>query len=373
MARLCIVVLLLICCGCRKEVQSPQKGVQRTDGNGRTVTVSASPQRIICSGAGALRLVAYLNALDRVVGVESMEKDKVLFKGRPYYLANRELFATLPTIGDAGPGKVANPELIALLEPQPDVIIKTYASMGNNPDELSTKTRIPVFTVEYGNLTTQRETLFQSLSLLGELLGKEERADSVIAFFKGEIAALHRRTVAAPPSAQRDVYIGGIAYCGHRGVLSTDYCYAPFLFTNTPHVAAHHGDTPKGLAGNTHGDIGQEQLLKWNPEVLFIDLSTTNNPLCNGLQQLRTTAAYAGLPAVEAGEIYGLLPHNYYTTNYGSVLANCWYVGKTLYPEQFSDINVSQKADAIFSFLVGKPVFDQLNGTVDDNAFTKLQ
>ena len=55
-----------------------------------------------------------------------------------------------------------------------------------------------------------------------------------------------------------------------------------------------------------------------------------------------------------------------------SILANAYYVGKLLYPDQFTDIDPKQKADDIYQFLVGKPVFGPLNEAFGGVAFTKL-
>ncbi len=72
------------------------------DTAGRRVDVPADPQRIVCIGPGALRLIVYLEAQNRVVGVEEMEKANP--GGRPYWLAHPEL-AKLPRIGPGGPGR----------------------------------------------------------------------------------------------------------------------------------------------------------------------------------------------------------------------------------------------------------------------------
>ena len=47
-------------------------------------------------------------------------------------------------------------------------------------------------------------------------------------------------------------------------------------------------------------------------------------------------------------------------TNVGTALADAYYIGKVLYPERFNDINPEEKADEIYTFLVGKPVYEQM-------------
>ena len=53
---------------------SPASAMTVKDMAGRTFDLKTEPQRIICVGPGALRLITYLKALDWVVGIESMEK-----------------------------------------------------------------------------------------------------------------------------------------------------------------------------------------------------------------------------------------------------------------------------------------------------------
>jgi iron complex transport system substrate-binding protein len=70
--------------------------------------------------------------------------------------------------------------------------------------------------------------------------------------------------------------------------------------------------------------------------------------------------------------VYGLLPYKWYTKNFGSSLANAYFVGKVLYPEQFEDVNPSAKADDIYRFLVGKPVFGEMNAQFGRLAFKEV-
>ena len=40
-----------------------------------------------------------------------------------------------------------------------------------------------------------------------------------------------------------------------------------------------------------------------------------------------------------------------------------------LYPDRFRDVQPAAKADEIYEFLVGKPVFDQMNACFDNMAY----
>ncbi len=70
--------------------------------------------------------------------------------------------------------------------------------------------------------------------------------------------------------------------------------------------------------------------------------------------------------------MFGLLPYNSYAANFGSIFANAYFIGKILYPPAFADLEPTEKADEIYQFLVGKPVFEKVNHLLHEKAFSKL-
>lgn len=340
-----------------------------TDVLGRSVTVPVSPERIIGSGSGALRLIVYLQAQDRVVAVDSAERRvpdlAVLVSARPYSIANPQ-FQDMPVFGEFR--GMDNPELIAGLSPQPQVIFKVSPLSGPHPDQLTAKTGIPVVGLEYGNLTDKKDDFYATLRTMGQILGKSERAEEIVAFFERHLAELSRRTTDIPDDKRPACYIGGVASRGAHGFVSTEPGYPPFLYTNAKNVAALPGEKTSAVA-----QVSKEKLLEWDPEIIFVDLSTTTaGEQANSLYQLKNDPALSALTAVREGKIWGVLPYNSYTLNYGSVLANGYFVGKTLYPDRFEDIDPAAMADEIFTFLVGQPVFSRMNEGFSGRAFSKI-
>jgi iron complex transport system substrate-binding protein len=337
------------------------------DGMGRTVEVPKYPEYVICSGAGCLRLLVYLQAQDRIVAVDDMEKSRPMFKARPYSLANPQ-FDSYPLFGEFRGHD--NPELIAGLDPQPDVIFKTYGQMGSNPDELQEKTGIPVVVLNYGDLLGYREDLYRSLRLMGKILGKTGRAEEVIAFFDGIISDLDRRTSDIPDELKKSCYVGGIAIKGPHGLQSTEPAYPPFLLINAKSVAY---DPDKPLSELSHADIAKEKIVEWDPEVLFVDLATIQSGEASGaLYELRNDPAFKTLFAVRQGKVFGVLPYNWYTQNFGNTFADAYFIGTVLYPDQFSDINPDEKSDEIYTFLVGAPVFDEMDALFQNLVFKRI-
>ncbi len=367
---LALTALILSAFGCSNETpksEGPKAAtITVTDALGRAVQVPEKAARVICSGPGCLRYLTYLQAQDRAVAVDNIELRKTRIDARPYAMANPE-FDRLPMFGEFRGHD--NPELIAALEPQPQVIFKTYAKMGHDPVELQTKTGIPVVVLDYGDLGHRRAAMDASLRLMGKVLGVDDRAEAVIGFFDRTVADLEKRAASVAEQDRPTCYVGGIAFKGPHGFQSTEPGYPPFLFLNARNVAA----PAPGQALTEHADVAKEKLLEWNPETVFVDLSTIRaGATANSLHELATDPAYQHLAARKTGRIYGVLPYNWYTSNHGSTLADAYFIGTVLYPEAFKGVDPVTKADYIYRFLVGKPVFEGMNKAFGSLAFQRL-
>ncbi len=334
---------------------------QVVDTQGRSLILPETISKVICSGSGCLRLVTYFQAQDLVVAVDDIEKRKKSFDARPYSLANPQ-YKKLPVFG--GFRGYDDPEKILGLDPLPQVIFKTYSGMGYDPVELQEKTGIPVVILEYGDLGAGRSQLFKSLEVMGQVLGKPDRADELISFFTGQIRQLEARTAMG---TDLTCFVGGIAFKGPHGFQSTEPGYPPFEFVHAKNIAATQNLPKNSLR---HSSFSKERLLIEDPDILFLDLSTLQmGEDHGGLYELKNDTVYKNLTAVKTGQVYGVLPYNWYTRNFGSILADAWYIGKVLYPGQFEDIDPGRKADEIYEFLVSAPVFNQMNALFKEMAF----
>ncbi len=335
---------------------------QITDAGLRIVNIPQKIDRIICSGPGSLRLITYFDAQDLVVAVDDMETKKRKFDARPYFLANPQ-FKELPVFG--GFRGYDDPEKILGLKNFPQVIFKTYATMGYDPVELEQKTGIPVVILEYGDLFKNRKKFFNALNIIGQVLQKKSRAKELITFFNAHITELENRTKEF--ANKKTCFIGGIAFKGPHGFQSTEPSYPPFQFINAKNIASTGDMTGKSFH---HSNFSKEKILQADPDILFLDLSTLQmGEDHGGLHELKNDPVYKGLTAVTTNNVYGVLPYNWYTQNFGSILADAWYIGKILYPDRFADTDPEKKADDIYEFLVSKPVFDSMNSLFKNMVF----
>jgi iron complex transport system substrate-binding protein len=327
---------------------SEGKTVTVTDMAKRTVVVPFDPQRIIALSSGTLRLITYLQATDRLVGIEDFEKARSF--ARPYIIAHQEL-TRLPRIGPGGPGTInKEPDLEAVLQLKPDVIFISYMET-RNADDLQKKIGIPVVVLTHGRFASFDELVYDSLRVAGKILNKEKRADEVIAFIETSRKDLATRTTGIDDSTKPEVYIGAIGYKGVQGIESTDAGYTPLEWIGANNIVKKITDKKEHLF------VDKEQLLTLNPSIIFVD--------GGGLTLIKQDIAkrpdyYKGLKAFNDKKVYVLYPFNYYVTNVDTAIADAYAAGKILYPEKFKDVDLPQKADEIYTFLVGKPVYAEM-------------
>jgi len=314
------------------------------DAAGRSVELPATVERVVGLGAGALRLIAYLGATDRVVGVEQLERSDRKRPYRPYDLANPAL-SSLPSVGSR---KSPDPEL--LLQRDPDVVCWAWASAGT-ADDLQAKLDVPVVAVEPGVLdTSSRPSFFDALGLLGDVLGTTDRANELIQRTKSFVGDLAERTadVSDPPSA----YVGYLGR-GRHGFTYTQPSYPPLAFVGVDNVASDVTDNLKRKKGAPRAKIDPEQLIKWDPEYVFVDLGTESYDALG-------KSEYGSVTAIENDQVYGVLPTRDYAMNFGTVLADAYAVGTVLYPDRFGDDDPASKADDVYEAFVGARVYDTL-------------
>lgn len=350
-ALVALLLLIAVIGGCGSAKTSQNTGSQQeqnaviTDMAGRQVTVSVPAKRIVAIGPGALRLVCYAGGAGKVVGVENMEKQQPT--GRPYLLAYPQL-KNLPAIGQGGPD--STPDAEKLVSVKPDVIFVAYLVDKSQADELQARTNIPVVVLSYGNQVPFDEDVYKSIRLIGKVIGNEQRAEEVVAYLKECQADLRQRTKDIPEEKKPTVYVGALGMKGVHGIESTAAKYGPFVAIGARNVV-----DETGMQGSLM--IEKEKLLAWDPEIIFIDeggLSLVRDDYRKNRQ------FYLSLKAFKNGRVYGQIPFNYYTTNIDTAIADAYYAGKVSFPDRFHDVDPAKKADEIYKFLLGKPVYQQM-------------
>ena len=336
---LAAVICLLSGCGAAQETNENNRII--TDSQGRQVEIPQEVESIVCVGVGALRYTCYMGAADRVVGVEDYE-----IKGgfdRLYNYVNFEKFKDLPVIGTNG-----QPYTEEIITVSPQVIVMSqYASV--EADDLQAKTGIPVVVIP-GSDTTLDDAAYETIRILGELLGLQERAEALTGYLKGVEEDLDVRTRDIPEEERPTVYVAGVSFKGAHGFEGTEANYGPFVLMGANNLADTTGQTGAF-------DIDLEQVLAWDPDIIFLDF--------NGMDLIREDYAsnpdyYNALTAVREGRVYSQISFRSFASNLDTALADAYFAACMIYPEQFKDVDPVVKAGEIFEMLLGANPYNDL-------------
>ena len=312
---------------------------------GREVEIPVNVERIITLGSGAPRIAAYLDVMDMLVGAEEydMQEDTVVL--RDYHPVHHALFLTLPVVG-AGGGSGNNngfPEEIIMVAP--DVILAGFDLEA--ADELQSQTGIPVVSVRH-TTGLAPESFYDAMRVFAEVVGAEERCEMVLSYIDSLKADLHDRTVGIPNSEKLSAYAGAVTWNGRRGFSGTYSEFGIFDAINALNIAY-----TDDIDGFFEADL--ESIIVWDPDVIFLDPG--NMDLVND-EYATNPDFFNSLRAVQEGRVYTLPAFNFSGTNMTYALINAYFAGITLFPEQFADVEIAEKAAEILTTLLKMDTFE---------------
>ena len=325
-----------------------------TDMIGRQVeVVPGSYTRVVCIGAGALRMYTYINGADLLCGVEDIDNTSLQNRPKmfdsvaiPYRIAYETEFSTLPSCGVGGPQAQAA-EAEKILSCNPDIVISEYEDV-DKENALQEQLGVPVITLRSGPNNVFDDSFKGSLRLLGQLFGKEDRAEAIISFIDKEASAISSRTANVADDQKPSVYICGLGNWGTTNHLMTMPNYVAFTVANVKNAAS--GLSSKGVQA-----IEKEYFVSLGKDmdVIVMDAAAVKNvkPLYK-----EDPTMFDSCKAWQDGEVYLQMAFNAYYTNYELALANTWFIAKSVYPELFEDIDLSAKMDEITEVFLGKPL-----------------
>lgn len=336
---------------CKNEKVNETKKI--VDLVGREVEIPNEINRVVCIGAGALRLYSYIGDLDKLCGVEDVDKDNTgvgkMLSIRPYKLANNEIFNKLPSCGVGGP-QAQSPEAEKILSCNPDIVFSLMKDV-KTIDTLQSQIKKPVVVFDYGKTEAFDETLYKSIDLMGKVLNKEERSNEVLTYIKNIETNLNDMTKNISDSEKPSMYIACQANWGSKGFESSTANYSIFDVSNIKNVL------DKDFTGYQK-EVDLEYLLKVNvPDKIVIDASGLGI-FKNQYADKEKAKLYNSLKAFKNEEVYLQLPYNSYYTNLEIAYVDAYFNASISYPELFKDIDINEKAKEIFEFFLGKDCFD---------------
>lgn len=331
-----VLALSLCACGGGKDEADPDGTRIIVDALGREVEIPVKVETIAPLG-NAPRILSYLGVQDRFVTITPSDLNETPFMA--YGWANRELWTDLP-IGASGGYGVFHPEV--LIEAAPDVILCTYEA--DIVEDIASQTGLPVVAVAQGTLFG--EDYEEALRIFADVCGVPERAEALIAYIHECLDDLAARC-ATVPDDERPLVLGAAAtFRGGHGMNGV-YCGIPVL------VALNANDAAAGIEKESHSvgvEVDLEQILEWDPDYIFLDAG--NMDLVRA-EYGENPSFFEHLKAFSEGRAYVWANSTSNYTNVEIPLVNCYYVGKILYPEAFSDVDFDAKAAEIFDMFLG--------------------
>ena len=357
---LLVLVMVASLCACAKK-NLPQAGentVTVTDMVGRKVDVTpGNYKRVVCIGAGALRMYSYIGDVSLLAGVEDIDNTSLAERpkmfdsvARPYVMAFGETFKKLPSCGVGGPMAQAA-EAEKILACNPDIVISEFKDVAK-ADALQKQLGVPVVTVSSGSNGVFDENFFASIALLGKIFGEEKQADTLLKYITDEKTAIMSRVANIADADKPNVYICGLGNWGTTDHLTTAENYIPFQVAGVKNVLS-------GLGMKGVGPIEEEKFVELGEkmDIIIMDAAAVKNikPLYAEDKTMFDTCK-----AWKNGEVYLEMAYNAYYTNHEIALTNTWFIAKTVYPEQFADVDMTAKANDITKMFLGKELATEI-------------
>lgn len=304
----------LLLSGCGGTAGSMEKAGGETrffvDSLGRQVEIPEQIDRVALSGAMG-QIVLFPLCPDQLVGLGgAWSEDAAAYLDEKYI--------ALPKIGQLRGGK-GELNLETLLAADAQIVIdvgEPKESLAEELDSLQDQTGLP-----FVHITVTTQGTGEAYRALGELLGMEERAETLAVYCD----RIYAQTVALADKVEKRevVYLTGAE---GSGVIAKGAYHAEVLDLLSENVAVMEKPSSKGL-GN---EVDLEQIMAWDPEVILFSPD-------GGYDEAGQDPAWQTLRAVRNGTYYEVPfgPYNWmgFPPSVQRYLGMLW-MGELLYPEQ---------------------------------------
>ena len=315
--------------------------VEVTDMKGRTVTLPADVQRVVVTfNMEEYFAVAGDTGIDRLVGWSHKYWEGRRQDAYDAFTAVYPQLAELPDVGYNG--DISIESIISL---QPDVVLASSTGANYNAlepafDNLRAAGIECVF-FDFHAQTVEKHC--QSVKLLGAILGQEERAGEIAAFYTEQMAVVTDRLTDLPDEARPRVYMEFSMGPGQYGNTWSEQMWGALIRTcGGTNIAA-------GMEGASV-EIAPEQVISANPEVIIFTCSPREDVSDNvvlgygadealareHLAAYSSREGWAGLDAVQNGNM-GALYHD--LSRHIFDFAGAQFLAKSIQPEIFADLD----------------------------------
>jgi iron complex transport system substrate-binding protein len=293
------------------------------DSTGASVEVPTDVKRVVSLRSGIIEMLCILGQEDKIVGV-----DEQTTVGKGYGAFNVQLCPSLLNMTAPVSGKSVNVESVIAL--QPDVVfIGGYGRLSwIEPLKNANLTVVVAHFEEIGNYT-------RDLGIVAQVMGVEDKAQPIITQVQNTLDKIEARVGNITSDEQVTAYFS--SHDAYHAYGSTTFEHAQIVTANGKNVAE--------SITTWLPQISAEQLITWNPSVMFTLEGTDTAAILND-NQIKSVSAIANQKVYsipEAGWDFGSMR---------AIFAIEWMASK-LYPERFADININEEIDSFYQAVYG--------------------
>jgi iron complex transport system substrate-binding protein len=319
-----------------------------TDLAGRQVTLNAPVKRMLLGEGRQLYLIASLEPKDPLAHVVAWRTDLIAADPATYaqYLKAFPQLANLPSFKGQEDSLI---DIESAIIQKPDVVLLNLEAMQANKDanyiEKLAALNIPVVYVDFRHRPL--ENTEPTIRLLGRIMGREARAEEIIAFRRQAMAAVADVLAAEQPKRPK-VFVERI------GGYSQDCCLSFGAENFGKYVELAGGQNiASSIIPSTFGQVSPEQVIIANPEHVVVTSADWQAyvpggrwiPLGPGadphlthkkLEWFTTRDAYTGIAAKKTRNFHGIW-HQFYNSPYEFVAVQ--QLAKWFHPGLFADLD----------------------------------
>jgi len=340
---ICLILMvgfMSLGCSSRKDNENLNENVEFEDCAGRKITLTKKVERIVdLTFLEGVRTLIELEAEDYLVGMSEMDhqafnKDGML---KNSYLIVSQAAPGLKNVVNVGNHNEINVEKIMSLNP--DVVFVEW-SKKDYADKLQAQINIPVVCVGgYGSFN------YEIFSVVGKIVGKEDRAEELIEYTKTKLEAITKVTENIPEDKKKKIFYWVRPYIGDP---RTNGRYEAFELAGAKNVARGDNNTPYGVY-----KITKEQILDWNPDYIFKHSSFIKD--VEGWHTIESIKEDKIISGTIAAKNNCILPTKGHMRGWdiATEATEVFYLAKIMYPNKFMEIDVEKECNEILKKFYG--------------------
>lgn len=339
-----IFICLIFCSGCLQgQPANPQNATRTlTDMSGTVVTIPVDPQRVAIIDKGlVVQSMIALGVDDRIVATGGIINPK---SANP--TKNRDTLYLRPSLlnrTNFGYASYGGLNFESLLSAKPDLVIWHMLDETQNNEETLEFIRkinsagIPVVIIKSSGVNEAANTVdtqYAAIRLLGDIFGKQNRANEIIGYIDETISLVNERTKNIPDAGKPSVLIVGLNKDGSAYVWGEDYGSARFS-TSVAHLN-------NAYKNNQTVIMSKEQIIAFKPDKLVVVDGPVGIASPDDFYKLDGFESWQVIPAVRNHQIasVGIFPWwGDYCLEFPTAIL---IEAKSTYPDQFKDITVNE-------------------------------